>query len=295
MDIILESFRTDWSLLLQLLPRILVGLLFLLIFVSIGRKLGRLAARLIQRTSRGRSYDRFFRHLIAWSFSLIGLMLALHLAGLGRLAAGLLAAGGVVAVVFGFAFREIGENLLAGFFLAFNRSFELGDLIQSSEWVGEVRAIELRYVHIRTADGCDIYIPSSKIFSNALVNFTKDGLRRPSFKVGSDYADDGQAARQVLLEATRSTPGVLEEPAPSTFISSLAPQYVELEVSFWSDTFQQGLELLNVRTEVMDRCRQALQEHHFTLSANVSSAMDVRGLQPLRLQVQQAAKPSAIG
>jgi len=41
----------------------------------------------------------------------------------------LLATGGVVAIVLGFAFREIGENLLAGIFLNFSRPFEVGDLV----------------------------------------------------------------------------------------------------------------------------------------------------------------------
>lgn len=161
---------------------------------------------------------------------LFGLIIALNLLGLRGAAASLLDGGGVTAVVLGFAFREIGENFLAGFVLAFSRPFEVGDLIQSEELLGEVRGIELRHTHIRTADGRDIFIPSSQIVNKPVVNYTRDGLRSPSFTVGIDYADDSERARQILLKIVQSTEGVLEIPA-------LAAQYVELEVVFWIDTF----------------------------------------------------------
>ncbi len=277
MEILLESVREDWEALLQVAPRLVLALLLLGLFVAAGRAIGAGLARLARRSSRTREYERPLRQLSRWGLGFAGLLLALQAAGLGRVAAGLLAAGGVMAVVFGFAFREIGENLLAGFFLSFSRTFEMGDLIQSGEWVGAVRGIQLRHVHIRTADGRDIFIPTADIFRRALVNFTRDGLRRPSFTVGIDYADDADKARRVLLEAVRSVEGVLKDPPPSVHLSALAPQWVELEVGFWSDTFQQGLELLEVRSVVMDRCRRVLLENGFTPSSSVTSNVQVRG------------------
>ena len=142
---------------------------------------------------------------------------------LTALATSLLATGGLMAVVLGFAFRDIGENLLAGVLLAFSRSFDVGDLIESSGLQGRVRAIELRHVHIRTADGCDIFIPSAAIFRNPLHNFTRDGLRRGRFTVGIDYGDDPVRALEILAETVGSTPGVLPEPKSSVAMSGFTP------------------------------------------------------------------------
>jgi small conductance mechanosensitive channel len=296
MDVILEGLMQDWEALLVRLPRVVAALVLLIGFAIAGRVSGAGAARLAGRSQRARGYAQFFRHFVGWTLTAGGLLLALEVAGLRGIAAGLLAAGGVAAVVFGFAFREIGENLLAGFFLSFSRSFQLGDLIQSGEWVGEVRDIELRSVHIRTADGRDIYIPSAEIFRSALVNFTKDGLRRPSFTVGIDYADDAERARRLLLEAVASTPGVLDAPAPTVLLSSLAPQWVELEVAFWSDTFREGLELLGVRSAVMERCRRALREEGMTLSNDTSSTIDLRGgTRPVLVEVEDRYRSDAEG
>jgi len=287
MEVLFESLQRDLNLLWQMAPRLVAGLIVFLVFGWIGRLLGRGVADLVRRGGRAQTYDRFLRYVITSIFGLIGISLALQLAGLGRIAVGMLAAGGVLAVVFGFAFREIGENLLAGLFLSFSRSFDIGDLIQSGEWTGEVRDIKLRQVHVRTADGRDIFIPCARIFGNALVNFTKDGLRAPRFTVGIDYADDAQEARRTLLRAVNQTPGVLADPPAMAIVSELAPQWVELTVSFWSDTFQEGLELLNVKSDVMDNCRRALLDGGFTLSSDVSSALTVRAVGPIEVSMEE--------
>jgi hypothetical protein len=69
-------------------------------------------------------------------------------------------------ILWGFAFREIGENFLEGFFPAFSRPIDEGDLIQCADLRGVVRTIELRFTHIRSADGRDIFISSSRIFKS---------------------------------------------------------------------------------------------------------------------------------
>ena len=69
------------------------------------------------------THRNFFQSLSVWILSIIGLFVALNILGLKSLAASLLAGGGITAVVLGFAFRDIGENFLAGFFLAFSRPF----------------------------------------------------------------------------------------------------------------------------------------------------------------------------
>ena len=112
------------------------------------------------------------------AFGLLGLVIGLQILGLTAVATSLLATGGLVAVVLGFAFREIGENFLAGLLLSFSRSFEVGDLIESAGHRGRVKEIDLRQVWLRSADGRDIFVPSAEVFRSVLVNFTRDGLRR---------------------------------------------------------------------------------------------------------------------
>ena len=268
----------------QAWPRIAGAVVVLLAAVLLGRGLGAVAARALATRKQAQIHRKFVRNLIAWTFLFVGAMLALSVLGLGGVLTGLLAGSGVAAVVFGFAFREIGENLLAGVFLAFSRPFDVGDFIRSDVLEGEVRGIELRYTHIRTVDARDIYIPNAQIFNRPLVNYTRDGLRRPSFTVGIDYADDAERACGLLATAARSVAGVLADPPPAVSLVKLAPQFVELEVSFWINTFAMGPavavspnkqeeSLAGVRSRVMDACRRTLVDNGFTVSANVATSV----------------------
>lgn len=273
METLIDSLRADWQALVRLTPRVVLALLILVLLIMVGRLVGGIVVKLLERGKLTRTHQNFFRHLVTWAFALLGIIIGLNLLGLQAIAAGLMAGGGLTAVVLGFAFRQIGENLLAGFFLAFSRPFEVGDLIQSREFMGAVRGIELRSTHIRTGDGRDVYIPSSQIFNEPLVNFTRDGLRRLAFVIGVDYADETEHARRVLLEAVQSVDHVLPDPSPAVSVSALLSQYQELEVSFWIDVFKPGVKIPLVRTGAMESCRRSLKESGFTISADVATSV----------------------
>ena len=287
MNTVLESFKNEMVVFLKYTPKILGALLVLIAAVWLGRKLGRTVIKLLAKTGLSAIQKSFFLNIITLFFAVFGLIIALNILGLEKAATSILAGGGITAVVLGFAFREIGENFLAGFFLAFSRPFNIGDTIQSADFIGVVKAVELRNTHIRTADGRDIFIPSSQIFNQALVNYTKDGLRRPSFVIGIDYGDDAMKAVRFLLEVTKEVKGVLADPPPGVTISEFSAQYVQLEVFFWLDVFKKGISLLKIKTEVMDRCRTALLDNGFTLSSETTSNLALSGKTPFDITLDK--------
>jgi len=259
-------------------PELLVAAGVLFVLVGLGQLVGLGLARLLRRARRGDRYVRLTRRVVRWIFTLFGILLALQILGYTAVATSVLATGGVAAVVLGFAFKEIGENMLAGIFLAFSRSFDVGDLIESGGLRGVVRAIDLRATHIRTADGCDIFVPSSQIYRQPLMNFTRDGLRRGSFSVGIDYGDDPMRALGVLREAVTSVSGVLEQPAPAFELRELAGSWMELQAHLWvdiEDAERADASLSQVRSRAMAASRHALREAGFTLSPDTTTALAV--------------------
>ncbi len=274
-------------------PQLLVASGVVVLFVALGHLVGLGAGRIIGRGSRKVRYERLTRRLVRWVFTLFGLLLALQYLGYTAIATSVLATGGVAAVVVGFAFRDIGENMLAGIFLTFSRSFDVGDLIESDGMRGVVRDIDLRATHIRTADGCDIFIPSSQIFRQPLLNFTRDGLRRGSFTIGVDYGDDPTRALGVMRDAVTSTGGVLADPPPTFELAEFAGSWMELKAHLWVDTRdpeQQDASLTQVRTRAMSATRLALRDGGFTLSSDTTTALAVP---PLDVRLGSDASPES--
>jgi small-conductance mechanosensitive channel len=245
-----------------------------------------LVGRIMQRSRRLQAQEPYVRRLVMWTIRLLGLLFAISVMGFKGLAASMLATGGVVAIVLGFAFREIGENLLAGIFLNFSRPFEVGDLIKSGELTGTVRAIDVRSVHIRTADACDVFVPSAQIFRQELYNYTRDGLRRPTFCIGVAYHDEPEAVVTLLQQTIRKVEDVLPEPQAFVSIKQFADSWIVYEVFFWVDINTSRRDLVDVTNEAMIQCWRVLRDAGMTFSTDVTSAIEIKTAPPIMVANQ---------
>jgi small-conductance mechanosensitive channel len=155
--------------------------------------------------------------------------------GVGDLFGGLLAGAGVGAIIFGFAFKDIGENFLAGILMAFNQPFDTGDIIEVDGHKGVVRDLDMRTVHIRNAEGKDIYLPNSLILKSTLINYTKDGSIRLSFDIGIAPEENIEQIRTIVLSYIDSSDLILKNPKPNVLVNGLGEFTVDLTVLFWVD------------------------------------------------------------
>ena len=284
MEFITESLRADWQTFLNYSPRLIYAAVVLIVVFLAAGAFSRLVGNVMHRSERLRSQERYVRRLVMWTIRLIGVMFALSVMGFEGVATSMLATGGVVAIVLGFAFREIGENLLAGIFLNFSRPFEVGDLIKSGGLTGTVRAIDIRSVHIRTADACDVFVPSAQIFREELYNYTRDGMRRPSFCIGVAYHDEPEAVVALLEKTIRQVQDVLPEPQAFVSIKEFADSWIVYELFFWVDINISRRGLVGISNDVMTQCWRVLRDAGMTFSTDVTSALEIKTAPPLTVQ-----------
>jgi small-conductance mechanosensitive channel len=288
MEFITESLKADWQTFLSFSPRLIYAGIVLVVFLLAAGIFSNLVGRIMQRSQRLQNQERYVRRLVMWAIRLLGVMFALSVMGFKGVAASMLATGGVVAIVLGFAFREIGENLLAGIFLNFSRPFEVGDLIKSGDLTGTVRAIDVRSVHIRTFDACDVFVPSAQIFREELYNYTRDGLRRPSFCIGVAYHDEPEAVVSLLQDTIRKVGDVLPEPRAFVSIKEFADGWIVYQVFFWVDITTSRRDLVSVTNDVMIQCWRVLRDAGMTFSTDVTSALEIKSAPPLIMQTTSA-------
>ena len=288
MEFIVESLRADWQTFLSFSPRLFYATVVLLIFFILARLISNLIGRVMRRSDRLQTQERYVRRLVMWSIRLLGVLFALSVMGFKGLAASMLATGGVVAIVLGFAFREIGENLLAGIFLNFSRPFEVGDLIKSGDLTGTVRASDVRSVHIRTFDACDVFVPSAQIFRRELYNYTRDGLRRPTFSIGIAYHDEPETVVLLLQSTIREVEDVLPEPEAFVSIKQFGDSWIIYEMFFWVDINTSRRGVVDITNDVMIQCWRVLKDAGMTFSTDVTGALDIKSAPPLELQSTDA-------
>jgi len=101
-------------------------------------------------------------------FSLLGVQLS-----------GVVALGGVGTVAFGFASKEVAENLVSGVLLSISKPFVEGDRIRTEDakYKGVVRKVGLAYSQINTDDGETLMVPNSIMLKKATVSMTRRRFR----------------------------------------------------------------------------------------------------------------------
>ncbi len=230
---------------------------------------------------------RFFANLVRWGAIILVVAWAIQWLGLAPLLNGLLAGAGITAIVLGFAFRDIGENFLSGVILVSSRPFGSGDTIQSGEFMGNVISLDLRNTHLKTFDGKDVYLPNAMVFKNPLINFTQDGLLRLEFTIGIDYGDDIDQALALVHETVRGMEGVLSDPDPLAVVDAFASSAVNLKVFFWIDTFDYRKGRFEIRSEAMQKTKDALQSAGFGLPANIVEIKHYDRAEPVAIRIHQ--------
>lgn len=200
---------------------------------------------------------------------LVGFALGLRAVGVEQFARTLLASAGLSALIIGFAFKDIGSNLLAGITLGFSRPFKAGDVIESGDWLGSVEDLGMRSTQIRTPDGKDIYIPNADIISRSLINYTGDNLFRQDFVIGIDYADNISEARECIHETLSKMKDVLKNPEPFVTVDEFTASTVNLRVYFWVNTIHYPQNALLIRSDVMSSVKESLIKQGYYLPSQV--------------------------
>ena len=168
-------------------------------------------------------------------------------------------------------YRDIGENLISGVILAFNRPFKINDTIQIGDIFGKVKNMEFRYTKLKTFDGRDVYIPNSDVIKKAVFNYTEDGYFRLEFVVGVAYEEVIEDVEQVILHAVSGVPGVIEDKDHETFVvaDELATSTVNLKVYFWVETLEYRKQAAKIRSDVVSKVKDAIVKNGMSMPADI--------------------------
>ncbi len=253
---VLKEIQNYYDILVAYTPRLILGLVAVLIFILVTRILKSILRKYLTRAEDTLMIS-FLGRLLEVVIFIIGLVLILNIMGWQRSASQLLAGAGLTAFILGFAFKDIGENFLAGILLAFKRPFKMGDIIESSGHRGKIVSINLREIAIKTGDGRDIFIPNGAVIKTPLINYTIDGFQRLSFFINLPRNKSYDDFRDRALQRLSTIPGILKKPkSPSVEILEITDTHYKLEVFFWVNTREPDVNNPRIRTKTFQLIRE---------------------------------------
>jgi small-conductance mechanosensitive channel len=117
--------------------------------------------------------------------------------------------GGTAAVALGFALKDLAASVVSGVMIMFDRPFQLGDRVAFGGEYGDVIAVGLRSVKLRTLDDSVVTIPNNRFITDVIScgNYgVLDMQLEIDFHIGLEQ--DLQRARELVREAAVLSPYV---------------------------------------------------------------------------------------
>lgn len=171
----------------------------------------------------------------------------------------LVTALGIGSLALGMAAKESLSHIISGFTLLFDRPFRIGDRIQlSSGQIGDVQDIGLRSTRVKTLDNQLIIIPNSDLTNTTVTNQAFPDKRvRGKIAVGVAYDSNPDQVLALLVDLAHQTDGVLTDPAPEAYLSSLGDSALQMIVFFWVDEYAKLLSVTDrINRSILIRFRQ---------------------------------------
>ena len=193
-------------------------------------------------------------------FWLFGILWALN--SLGVSATSLTVAFGALGIGLGFGLQSIFNNFISGLILLFDRSIEVGDVMEINGKWGFIEQINVRSTIVRTYDNSALIIPNSEILSTQLTNWTLRDIRvRRTIKIGVAYGSDVRLVEQLLYEIAEKHARVLQEPAPMVLFTDFGESSLDFMLRVWT-LLDYGVTTENdIRYEI----DKVFREHHIEI------------------------------
>ena len=158
--------------------------------------------------------------LIHYALVLVGFMLALFALGFDLKNITIL--GGALGVGIGFGLQTIVNNFVCGLIMLFERPVKVGDTIELSGQMGQIKKVGLRSTVLQTYDNSEIVVPNSDLITNQVTNWTLgERLSRIRIAVGVAYGSDVQLVMSTIMQCAADNQTVLKHPAAKVLFEEL--------------------------------------------------------------------------
>ncbi len=169
--------------------------------------------------------------------------------------------GGAAALLVGvgLGLQQTFNDFFSGLVLLFERSVMVGDILEIDGQVGRVLKIGLRASRIETRNSVSMLVPNSKLVNQAVVNWTHyDNIVRFQVDVSVAYGSNTDTVKQLLLQASRSVPDVLDKPEPFVRLNQFGDNGLDFSLYFFS---VQVMTADNIRSDVRFEIEKLFREN----------------------------------
>jgi small conductance mechanosensitive channel len=266
--IIIYLIKIGISILVVVLAKYIAKLIYKII-LSTAEKSGKVAI----------SYKKSLMTLINTAMYILAgfIIISVIFTNLSAFLAGL----GIGGVIIAFAVQEPLGNLICGFLIMLNHLVVDGESVEIDGIGGTVQEIGINHVVLKTFDGKLIHIPSKQVWTNKIMHYWPEDIRRNEIKVGVSYKYNINLITKVLDEAIRTSELVYidDDHQPAIVFDSYGDSSMNFIVRFWAkrDNF------ISSTTSAAESIKQKFMENNIEIPYNQID-LHIKDVNPQLLQ-----------
>jgi small-conductance mechanosensitive channel len=228
----------DWeipflnSTVLEILIAVVVTIIIAIVMLSL---VLRIVRRMLEKSPIPPLLTELMVRLIRILLMVVVLLVFLSLIGFD-VSSIVLALAAVMGLILAFGMSDSTNNFFAGVWIATIRPFHKEDVVEVAGFKGKVIAVGIMATELRTPDNVQIIIPNRNVWGEPIANYTRLPRRRVDTDVGIGYGSDVGKAYDLAMKLMKEHPKILEDPAPSIFMTALADSSVNIQLRPWAKT-----------------------------------------------------------
>ncbi len=223
------DISTYWDQLLAIVteyaPKVLGALAVLIIGLWIIGFVIKGFRKLIEKKHIDESLRPFLTTMVAF---LLKALLFISVAGmLGIATTSFVAILGAMGLAVGLALQGSLGNFAGGVLILLFKPFKVGDLIEAQGAFGFVKEISVFVTKLETFQNKTEIIPNGPLAGGNVTNFSTKGNVRCDIPFAIRYDGDVNKAQEIVMAILENSPLVLQDPAPSVYVTELTENNVQ--------------------------------------------------------------------
>lgn len=173
--------------------------------------------------------------------------------------------GGAAALLvgIGLGLQQTFNDLICGIILLFERTVELGDIVDMNGLVGRVKKIGIRTSLVETRDNVSVIVPNSKLVAENVINWSHfDSKARFRVSVGVAYGSDTALVKEILLDVAANHPKIVRRPQPIVRFVNFGDSSLDFEILFWSRSL---IEIEDVKSDLRFEIDRHFRERNIAI------------------------------
>ena len=145
---------------------------------------------------------------------------------------------GITSLIISVALQDTLSGIASGFLLMLDRPFQPGDWIHADDIEGSVVDVNWRSTRIQNRNLDIVIVPNGALAGATITNFDEPArLHRVVVDLQVAYVNPPTLAKDMILDAARSVPGVLVEPQPTVHVTQVDDPLMGYQVRMWVDDY----------------------------------------------------------